>query len=64
LLVKGTERAKERKEMWILRIVFLGIIITFGCAAFKTYKRQSSPIGERLIAGIFAGFWILTELVN
>ncbi len=30
--------------------------------AFDSYKKQISPIGECIVAGVFAGLWLLTEL--
>lgn len=53
----------EEDEMWILRIVFSVIIIAYGWIAFKTYKKQDNPIYYCVVAGIFAGLWLLTELL-
>ncbi|GAJ02490.1 unnamed protein product [marine sediment metagenome] len=48
--------------MWILRIIFLALIIFFGWVAFKMYREGGNPIGECIIAGVFAGLWLLTEV--
>ena len=51
--------------MRIVRIVFLVIIIAYSWVAFKkNYEKQGSPIGECVIAGVFATLWLLTELLN
>jgi hypothetical protein len=49
--------------MWIARSVFLVIIIGYSWMAFDSYKKQNNPIGEYIIAGVFAGIWLLTELI-
>jgi len=57
-------RAEGRiRKMWLLRTVFSIIIIAYSWAAFKSYKKQDNPIGYCVIAAIFAGIWLLTELI-